>query len=205
MAACIFSYHMNDGCAFESDLLCPKPYWSMGLRNTQPVIVHRVSKRAVSVGFFFHAYQLLLHTYMMREVTTTRIKLCGFVWMDLSTVCIHSWLSPKDPWAVSSSIQTINQSKKYSISMQTSKLEMRCKFSKTLCTQANQHKMKTVKNSCIIGVQSLKESRVRLMRIEPMVVIKPHLSLVLEKVWVGFRWVWMQQQQEMLVVLQWLN
>ncbi len=29
-----------------------KPCWSIGLRNTQPVIVHHVSKRAAGVGFF---------------------------------------------------------------------------------------------------------------------------------------------------------
>ncbi len=142
-----------------------KPYWSIGLRNTQPVIVHRVSKRAVSVGFLFHSCQLLLHTYMRIEVTTTIMKLCGFVWMDLSTVCIHLWLSQKDPWAVSSSMHTINQSEKFSISIQTSKVEMRCKFSTALCTRANQHKTKTAKNSCILGVQSLKESSVCLVRI----------------------------------------
>ncbi len=138
------------------DITNAKPYWSIGLRNTQPVIVHRVSKRAASVGFFFHSCQLLLYTYMRIEVTTTRMKLYDFVWMDLSPVCIHLWLSQKDPWAASSSMHTINQSQKFSISMKTSKLEMCHKFSTALCTRANQHKMKTAKNSCVLGVRSKK-------------------------------------------------
>jgi hypothetical protein len=135
--------HLGEITAFT------KPYWSIGLKNTQPVIVHPVSKKAVSVGFFFHSCQLLLRTYMRIEVTTKRMKLFGFVWMDQSTVCIHLWFSQKDPWAASSSMHTINQSQRFSISTQTSELEMLGKFSTALCTQANQHKMKIAKNSHI--------------------------------------------------------
>ncbi len=43
-----------------------KPYWSIGLRNTQPVIVHCVSKRAAIVGFFFfsiHVNSFYIHTW----------------------------------------------------------------------------------------------------------------------------------------------
>ncbi len=44
---------------------------------------------------------------MRIEVTTARMKLCSFVWMDQSSVCINLWLSPRYPWAVSSSMHTI--------------------------------------------------------------------------------------------------
>ena len=76
MAAYTFSYHMNGGCALELD-----PFWGnncicetllkIGLKNTQPLILHHVSKKAASVDFFTHSCQLLLHTYTRTEVTTT--------------------------------------------------------------------------------------------------------------------------------------
>ncbi len=107
MATYTFSYHINGGCALDSDPFggynnTHKTLLKYKFENTQPVIVHRVSKRAASVGFFFHSCQLLLHTFMRIEVTKTKIKLCGFVWMDQSTVCIHLWLSPNNPWAIRS-------------------------------------------------------------------------------------------------------
>jgi hypothetical protein len=93
---------------------------------------------------------------MRIEVTTTRMKLCGFVRMDQSSVCIHLWFSQKDPWSVSSSMHTINQSQKFSISIQTSKLEIRCEFLTALCTQANEHKMKIAKKQLRIGCAVIK-------------------------------------------------
>jgi hypothetical protein len=84
MAAYTFSSHMKEGCALELD-----PFW--GLNNIrQTLLKYRIEehsachcascfKRAENVGFFFHSCQLLLHVYMRIEMTTTQMKLCGFV------------------------------------------------------------------------------------------------------------------------------
>jgi hypothetical protein len=84
MAAYTFSYHMDGGCALESD-----PFWgNNNIRETllkyrfdQHSTCHCAScfKKIASVDFFFNSCQLLLHTYMRTELTTTIMKLFGFV------------------------------------------------------------------------------------------------------------------------------
>jgi hypothetical protein len=76
MAAYLFSYHMNGGCALESD-----PFWgNNSIRETllkyrfeEHSAFHSAScfKKGASVGFFTHFSQLLLHIYMRIKVTTT--------------------------------------------------------------------------------------------------------------------------------------
>ena len=83
MAAYNYLYHMNEGCILESDPFWgnktfSKHCWSIGLKNIQLVIVHNKSKKAASVGFYFH----FMSTPCRIEVTTTRTGLCGFVWTN---------------------------------------------------------------------------------------------------------------------------
>ena len=76
MAAYTFLYHMNGGCALESD-----PFWGnnciretlLKYRFEEHSASHSAScfKKAASVGFFNHSCQLLLHIYMRTKVTTT--------------------------------------------------------------------------------------------------------------------------------------
>ena len=106
MAAYLYSYHMNEGCAREFD-----PYWGMkeirdillkySLKNIQPITLGHVLKKDVSVGFYFHSIHRLIHIYMRIEVTTTITTLYDIVWMEIYTIFIHLWLCSKDQWDVS--------------------------------------------------------------------------------------------------------
>jgi hypothetical protein len=161
MAAYLHSYHRNEGCAPELD-----PFW--GNKNIRDIFLkyrfeeHSAShagsclKKDVNVGFYFHSCHLLIHTYMRIEVTTTITTLHDIVWMEVSTMYIHLWLSSKDPWDVNTSILIMRQFLKFSIATQTFKLETHHTYSTALCIQANQPKMKIVNNSYVLDVQSLK-------------------------------------------------
>jgi hypothetical protein len=120
MAAYTFSYHMNGGCVLETN-----PFWGVSmskkhcsgtdLKNIHSVIVHRVSRKTMNAGFSFHSCLLTVHAFMRIKETRIKIKLCGIFWTDQSTMCIHSWSFQNDPWVVSSSMRTINQSPRFSI------------------------------------------------------------------------------------------
>jgi hypothetical protein len=164
MAAYTFSHHMKGGCALESD-----SFWEHN--NTRKTLLkYRFEEHSAchcASCFKKGCKHRFLFTFMSTHSTyihedggdnnnneTLWFCLNGSINSVYPFMCIHSWLSPKDPWAASSSMHTINQSQKFSISIQTSKLEMRCKFSIALCTRANQHKMKTVEDSSVLGMQS---------------------------------------------------
>ncbi len=124
------------------------------LKNIHSVIVHRVSRKTVNAGFSFHSCLLTVHAFMRIKETRINIKPCGIFWMDCSTMCIHSWSFQNNPWVVSSSMHTINQSPRFSILTQAFKLEMHPRFSIALCIQANQHRTKIAKNKFELGVLS---------------------------------------------------
>ncbi len=124
------------------------------LKNTHSVIVHRVSRKTVNAGFSFHSYLLSVHAFTRKKKRRIKIKPCGIFWMDWSTLCIHLWSFQNDPWVVSSSIPTTKQSPRFSILMQTFKLEMHPRFSIALCIQVNQHKTKIAKNKLELGALS---------------------------------------------------
>ncbi len=115
--------------------------------NIHSVIVHRVSRKTVNAGFSFHSCLPTVHAFMRIKETRIKIKPCGIFWTDQSTMCIHSWSFQNDPWVVSSSMRTINQSPRFSILTQTYKSEMHSRFSIALCIQANQHRMKIAKTN----------------------------------------------------------
>ncbi len=124
------------------------------LKNIHSVIVRCVSRKTVNAGFSFHSCLLTLHAFTRIKVTRIKITLCGIFWMDWSTMYIHLWAFQKDPWFVSSSICTINQSLRFSILKPTFKSEMHPRFPIAFCIQANQHKMKIAKNkleSCVLS------------------------------------------------------
>jgi hypothetical protein len=124
------------------------------LKNIYSVIVHCVSRKTVNAGFSFRSCLLTVHAFTRIKETRIKIKLCDIFWMDQSTMCIHLWFFQKDPWVVSSSIPTINQSLRFSILTQTFKLEMHPRFSIALCIQVNQHKTKIAKNKLELGALS---------------------------------------------------
>jgi hypothetical protein len=70
---------------------------------------------------------------MRIKETTIRTKHYGTPKMDQLTVCASFLFFPKDPWAVGSSMLTINPCLKFSISTPTYKLEMHHRFSTALC------------------------------------------------------------------------
>jgi hypothetical protein len=124
-------------------------------KNIHSVIVHHVSRKTVNAGFSFNSCLLTVHAFMMRIMETRiKIKPCGIFWMDRSTKYIYSWSFQNDPWVVSSSMRTTNQSPRFSILTQTFKSEMYPRFSIALCIQANQHRTKIAKNKFEPGVLS---------------------------------------------------
>jgi hypothetical protein len=83
MAAYTFLYHMNGGCTLESD-----PFWGnnnicktlLKYRFKEHSACHCAScfKNGCKCKFLFPFMSTPLHTYMRIEVTTTRMKPCGF-------------------------------------------------------------------------------------------------------------------------------
>ncbi len=159
MAAYTFSYHMNGGCALESD-----PFWGhndipetlLKYRFEEHSACHCALcfKKGCKYRFLF-PFMSTCSTYIHEDRGDNNNNETLWFCLKGSFNSVYPFMFiPKRPWAVSSSMHTINQSQKFSISIHTSKLEMRCKFSTALCTQTNQHKMKTANNSCILGMQS---------------------------------------------------
>jgi hypothetical protein len=124
------------------------------LKNIHSVIVHCVSRKIVNAGFSLCSCLLTIHVFMRIKETRIKIKLLGIFWTDQSTMCFHLWSFQKDPWVVSSSMPTINQSLRFSILTQTFKSEMHPMFSIALCIQVNQHKMKIAKNKLELSALS---------------------------------------------------
>jgi hypothetical protein len=127
------------------------------LKNILSVIVRCVLRKTVNAGFSFRSCLLTVHAFTRIKVTRIKIKLCGIFWTDWSTMCIHLWSFQKDPWVVSSSIRTINQSLRFSILTTTFKLEMNPMFSIALCIEANQHKTKKAKNKLELAFSVIKQ------------------------------------------------
>jgi hypothetical protein len=138
MAAYTFSYHMNGDCVIETN-----PFG--GNINVQETLLryrfeeHSFSHNALrfkkdcECRFLFPFMSTNCTCITKIKETRIKIKLCGIFWTDQSTMCIHLWSFQKDPWVVSSSICTINQSLRFSILMQTFKSEMHPRFSIALC------------------------------------------------------------------------
>jgi hypothetical protein len=96
----------------------------MDLRNIQPVTALHVSKKIANKGFCFLLSQILVLTFTRTEVTTIRMKLCFILLMDQTAVYILLWFFQRDQCDPSSSMHTVIQSQKFSISIPTYKLEM---------------------------------------------------------------------------------
>ncbi len=142
MAAYTFLYHMNGGCALETD-----PFWG-NIHVQETLLKYRFEehssclsascfKKDCECRFLFPFMSTLVHSFTRIKETTIRTKHCGTPWMDQSTVCTPFLFSPKDLWAISSSMLTINQSLKFSISTPTYKLEIHHRFSTALCIQVS--------------------------------------------------------------------
>ncbi len=101
-----------------------KHYWSIDSKIIHLVTMHPASQKIECLDSCFFSYLQLVHSFTRIKETAIITEHCGTPWMDQLTVCTPFLFAPKDPWAVSSSMLTINQSLKFSISTPTYKLEM---------------------------------------------------------------------------------
>jgi hypothetical protein len=152
MAAYTFSYHMNKGCALKSD-----QFW--GHNNIHKTLLkyrfeeHSAChcalcfKKGCKCRFLF-PFMSTPSTYIHEDRGDNNKNQTLWFCLNGSFNSVYPFMViPKRPMGSQFINALIIQSQKFSISIQTSKLEMCCKFSTALCTQANQHKMKTAKTA----------------------------------------------------------
>jgi hypothetical protein len=138
MVAYTISYHMNKGCALESNPFGEHKdirkillkYW---FEEHSACHCAWCFKKSCKCRFF--PFMSTPSTYIHEDRGDNNINETLWFCLNGSINSVYPlWLSPKDQWTVSSSMHTINQSQKFLISILTSKLEMRHKFSTALCT-----------------------------------------------------------------------
>ncbi len=82
MTAYTFLYHMNGGCALETDsfwgnIHVQETLLKYGLKNIHLVTVHPASRKVASVNSCFLSCLQLVHTFTRIKETTIRTKHCG--------------------------------------------------------------------------------------------------------------------------------
>ncbi len=114
IAAYTSLYHMNGGCALEKDAFWGNSHvreilLKYRFEEHSPCHVASCFKKDCECRFMFPSYLQLVHTFTRIKETTIKTKHCGTPQMDQSTVSIPFLFSPRDQWAVSSSMLTTQQ------------------------------------------------------------------------------------------------
>jgi hypothetical protein len=125
---------------------------NIDLKTVLPVTKHLTSGKDVSVGSFSHLCQQPIPTFMKIKVTRKINKYYGIHLMDQLQTYDPFIAIPKRPMGcqyINPHNVQILKAFNFNTNVQ---LEMYHKFSTVHCTQANQHKKRTVKNRYILDV-----------------------------------------------------
>jgi len=139
MAVYTYSYHMNEGCASEKDL-----FW--GNKNICKILLkyrfeehsacHCPScfKKGCKCRFLLPFMSTpCTHIHKDRGDNSKNKTMCFY--LNETVVSVYPFIVlPKRPMGCHFTNAHNTQSQQFSIATQTSKLEMRCKFSTALCT-----------------------------------------------------------------------